>query len=191
MASSFDEETETPEMETLASLAENLVYRLPGCADLMIRKTIQEVYRDFCRRSCCLQGRRHFTISYDEPDIVVGPMFGGLIDCIAEITYNRRKLGKRDYVVTGSRISFRDGLIPYDGCDESQLPKIDVLTIEIPKIGSERVPCWFLQKHGEDICAGVLARLQRMTGKAWSDATEAQMNNIVYENAVNEARMRY
>ena len=41
MANSFQQEQEPPEFETVAELAENLVYRLPGCTDLMIRKAVR------------------------------------------------------------------------------------------------------------------------------------------------------
>ena len=45
MANSFDTELETPELESLSSLAQHLVYRLPECDDATIRLTLREVYR--------------------------------------------------------------------------------------------------------------------------------------------------
>lgn len=190
MSNSFESEIEEPEMDALSSLAENLVYLLPGCADVMVRKTLQEVYRDFCRRSCCLCGRRHFVLS-SEGTVSVAPMFGGLLDCISEVRYNGRVLGYMDYTTMGTRINFRDALVPEPDCDDSQLPEIDVTFVEMPKMNSECVPCWFVQRHGESVCAGVLARLMAMTGKAWSDPQQAAENRVRYENAVCEARMRY
>jgi len=35
----------------LNTLAEECVYMLPGCGDLMLRKTLQQVFRDFCQRT--------------------------------------------------------------------------------------------------------------------------------------------
>ena len=51
MANSFQQEQDPPEFEKVSELAENLVYRLPGCTDLMIRKAIRSVFRDFCRET--------------------------------------------------------------------------------------------------------------------------------------------
>ena len=49
MASSFHEPWEVPEMADIAALAENVVYRLPGVADVMVRKMLQVAYADFAR----------------------------------------------------------------------------------------------------------------------------------------------
>ena len=58
MANSFQGEAGQPELASVSELAENLVYRLPGCADIAVRKTIREVYREFCRETQCLTAER-------------------------------------------------------------------------------------------------------------------------------------
>lgn len=195
MASEFDNELETPEMETLAGLADNLVYLLPGCSNLMVRKTLQTVYRDFCRRSCCLCGRRQFTLEPEQDSVTVAPRFGGIVECVAEVTYNGRKLDSmRDYWVsdgTTVRIGFVPRLVPAEGTDAERLPNVDVIVTEMPALNSENVPSWFVQRYGEIVTAGVMARLMIMNGKPWSDPQQAQFERIQYENGVNEARMRY
>lgn len=192
MATSFDNEYETPEIDKLSSLAENLVYLLPGCTDLMVRKTLQEVYRDFCRRSCCLRGRRRFELHHGDGVLAVSPIYGGFVDCVTSVKYNRMTLDTRDYDVIGgatTKVAIRKSLVPR--CEEHCHPHVEISFVESPMLNSEDVPAWFIQRHGEDVCAGVLAKLMSMTGKAWSDAQQAQMNRIVYENAVSSARISF
>lgn len=193
MANSFENEREAIELETLSSLAVNLVYRLPGCPDLIVRKTLDDVYRDFCRRSCSLRARRHLLLHHHECEIQVPPMFGGITDSVTFVTWRKRRLDEHyDYtVIPGNPPSVRFDRRYVPGHCERDLPEVYVESVEIPKIGSERAPRWFLSKYGEYIVSGVLARLMSMSGKQWSDGAQAQVENIRYENAVSEARMDY
>ena len=51
----FTTEWERPEFDSVPSLAEDMVYLLPGCDAVLIRKMLQSAYRDFCRRSAALR----------------------------------------------------------------------------------------------------------------------------------------
>jgi len=194
MASEFDSELETPEMETLASLAENIVYRLPGCSDIMIRKTIRDVYRDFCRRSCCLCGRRQFKISHADKIIPV-PSEYGYVDSVSEVRLNGRVLiGGRDYMVLGGSpvmIEISDRILPREGVEEENLPLLDIVSVQIPRLESESSPRWFIEKYGEYIVSGVLSRIMAMSGKAWSDQPQSKIELLRYENGLNEARVNF
>ena len=162
MASEFDNELEAPEMEALANLAENLIYRLPGIADIMVRKTIQEVYRDFCRRSCCLHGRRYLKIGHDcDGKVLFAPLYGGMVDLVTDVCINGHRLYDTDYVNRGGTVHLPRRFVP----SEFDVYDIDALVVEIPAMNSESVPSWFVQRHGDSICSGVLARLMSMTGK--------------------------
>ena len=58
MGNTFQSEVEPPELESLADLSENVVYRLNGCDDLTVRKTLQEVAREFVRETQALTARQ-------------------------------------------------------------------------------------------------------------------------------------
>ena len=62
--------------------------------------------------------------------------------------------------------------------------------MEIPHIGEERAPKAFLQRYGDAIIDGALARLFSMSGKAWTDAEQARQHAVAYSNALSEARLR-
>lgn len=187
--SSFDSELELPDMETIASLVENLVYRLPGCSSIMIRKTLQEVYRDFCRRSCCLLTPRRFDLRSGETRFAVPPEYEGEL-CVTEVRIGGRKLDEGlDYNVSGGFV-FLNRRHTY-GCDEAHPVKLHVLCVEVPRIGSEDAPVGFVQRYGDAICAGVLFRLMSMTGKPWSDQQQAIIKNAEYEHAVGCRRIEY
>lgn len=67
--------------------------------------------------------------------------------------------------------------------------KIRVRIVELPKMGSEVAPKWFLDKYGEAVVAGALTRLFGMNGKPWADAVQAQSELIRYENFTTQARI--
>lgn len=200
MANSFQEEQERPELVTVAELAENLVYRLPGCTDLMIRKAIQDVCREFCRETKCLTADRVLPLEDGETDYPVTPVYGGIVGEVREVSLcGRRLVGGRDFCLsTGSCVVVRldrrfvqpEGNVPpAEEHIHGRERHLRVRATEYPKLGSERVPSWFVARHGEAVCSGVLARLCAMTGRAWTDPSVAADERLRYENAKSEARM--
>ena len=207
---SFQTERELPEFESIAALAEKLVYRLPGCDNEMIRRQLQDTYRDFCRLSSCFTLPREMEIEDGERHYPVPSLFPGTyVDSVTEVWLDGRKLfAPRDYVVEIGRtpvicLSHRnvpDGQGDRErelaasgelsdrshGCDRH----LRVTAIEIPKNGSERAPRWFYDKYGDAIVSGALSKLFAMTGKAWSDPAQATTENVRYENFLTEARVR-
>lgn len=210
MANSFNKEQTKPEFEALADLAEDLVYRLPGCDDVMVRKTLQNVYRDFARQSCVFKTVRRAHIVGHES--CFGPTISDMyVDSVVDVRIGNRKLvyGHEYEIVGNSKIVFR-GLPNFDvGCGDEGLrfivdgaelpphfkkevvPDVEITCVEVPKNGSESVPSWFFDKYSEAIVSGVLFRLMSMTNKPWSDPAQAMIEKVTYESAMNEARARY
>jgi hypothetical protein len=96
--SAFETEWEKPEFDSVPSLAENAVYLLPECNDVILRKTLQEVYRDFCKRSAALRTWRKVVPPHKEADGLFGrghdfvsfgfavtPVLSGEIDCVTQV----------------------------------------------------------------------------------------------------------
>lgn len=192
MGVSFYDEWEKPEYENLANIAENLVYRLPGCTDVMIRKTIASVYRDFCKRTCVIKTRRRICIEHGKHRYpLVAVVQDCVIDCICDITReNGAPFDGRggEYSIEGSdTIMLPDRLLPNEG--EKSL--IEVTCIEIPKLSSERAPQLFIERYGDAIESGVLMKLMIMSGRPWSDPQQAAQEARAYENALTETRVRY
>lgn len=180
--STFNQEFEKPELENLRDLVDGLVYRLPGCDLVMIRKTMQEVYRDFCKASCALNSKR--TISATGDDIYLEPYFGE-IESVTEVYCDNHRLTQgADFTVVGKET-------PVLKVSSRHKGMLTVVVTEIPSIGSERVPRWFLRRYGDAIVSGTLARLMTMSGRAWSDPTQGAYHWGVYENEKNVARQRY
>lgn len=220
MAESFHTEWEKPELDSLANLAENLVYRLPGCDETLIRKTLQEVAREFVADTKCFTSRQSV-----EPDgdgyCTVSPTFsGGIVDEVREVWKDDRLLRRgvdwvwhggsglriaahmRSSVRSGGTVleqtrdsvRFTPGVNRMDASAEEPRDKSSGLTaVVVENLGlfTDKVPRWFLRKHGDGICSGVLGRLFAMTGKAWSDAQQAADERVRYENAKSEERMRH
>lgn len=195
MANFYETEWESPELDTLPSLAQHLVYRLNGCDDTLVRITLQEVYRDFCRRSCCLRVRRHFERCLDS-DYFVAPMFGGEVERIIAAYDGCMILREgRDYIVQGNVVKFIRSLHnpppaeppanPSPSPDGRTVFGLSISWIEIPSLSSEKIPLWLLKKHGDTICSGVLSRLMAMSNKPWSDPQMAVIESNRYEAALN------
>lgn len=175
MANSFDTELETPELESLSSLAQHLVYRLPECDDATIRLTLREVYRDFCRRACCLRVRRHF----HGPCCHIPVAFGGTVLQVTEVWSGTHRLrAGREFTCAGSNV-----MIPHHRCDD-----VVIAWVEIPPLSCEEAPQWILDKYGDALCSGALARLLAQPNRPWSDQQMAVAESQRYEAAVGEER---
>ena len=189
MASSFHEPWEVPEMADIAALAENVVYRLPGVADVMVRKMLQVAYADFARLSCCFVSWRDIEIEENEASYPVAAMIPGMnVTSVSEVLLDGRKLiAGRDYRI------FAAGVVPVvvleDHTLTADLRTLSIRAVELPKYNSEKAPRWFIEKYGEAVVAGALVKLYGMGGRRWSDADMARQEMVRYENFCTEARL--
>lgn len=185
MGNSYENELECRETETLASLAEDIVFRLPGCTDLMIRKTLESVYRDFCRKTCALVTRRCFEITHGRVGYLVSAVLSDCsIDCVRKVEVDGREV---DFPIGNDCTIFVDErFLPLEG----ETRKMVVETVEMPNVGAEYAPRWFLRKYGDAIVSGVMANLCLMTGRTWSDPQVAAVEAAKYASAMTEARVR-
>lgn len=204
MASAFQIEQEKPEFALISELAENLVLRLPRCEDVMIRKAIQDVFRDFCRETKCLTAERLVQIEPGCAEYPLFPMFGGCVMDVRTVAIGPCRLRRKmDYSTYGTSPLVLVLMPHFVGCPTPpedwvhQNPAVchprmmRVRQEEMPSLNSEKVPCGFIERYGEAICSGVMFRLCSMSGRSWSDANLAALERINYENAKSEERMRH
>ena len=217
MANSFQQEQETPELEMISELAENLVLRLPRCEEVMIRKTIREVFREFCRETKCLTAERMIDMAPGRLDYPLPSVFGGVVTNVRAVAIGHLLLKQGwDYSTHGTmplvlHLSPRwvplphppkpDGMVlpvavpgenvpPAEAHIHTRPVRMRVVQEEVPSMNSEKAPRGFIELHGEAICSGVMARLCSMTGRSWSDPQVAAFERVNYENAKSEERMR-
>ena len=217
MPGASQNEWDEPELENLANLAENLVYRLPGCDEVLIRKTLQEVAREFVAETQCLTSRQLLEADKDGMCYPV-PFFGGAVADVREVWLSRRRLAKgRDWEFSASSglrlfphlsIFRPDAFLDREERDArrftpgvnmmessgGRIPDggtpVTVFVVERLPLFSEMLPRAFLQKHGDALCSGTLGRLFAMSGKPWSDPQQALDERIRYDNAKSEERMK-
>ena len=188
MASSFDMERAVPEYAAIAELADNLVYRLPGCEDETVRRSLREAFCDFCRLSNALVTVQDVAL---EPGTCNYPVPAVTPKCTVESVASVELRGYslragRDYgILPGPELVFRESLLPAEGEECS----VCVKCVEMPRTGSERAPRWFIRKYGDAICAGALVKLFGMTGRPWSDPMQMRMELVRWENAITTTRM--
>ena len=217
MANFFQTEWEAPDLDSLASLAENLVYRIRGCDDTLLRKTLQEVAREFVADTQCLTSRQTLVPGAGGLYYPV-PVFRGKIADVREVWKDRRLLRKGiDWnwpVGSGLRIAprlvggcvNRSSSAPAPSDSRRYPPSVNMMdaepsehkapaspfvavVVEHLPLFFENLPREFLQSHGDAICSGVMARLCSMSGRPWSDPQVAALERTNYENAKSELRM--
>ena len=199
------EEAEPTEIEHLGSLAERMVYRLPGCADLMIRMELQNAWYDFANKTSLLrfdmkaplvlhQHRYEFKVPCDA---VIKEMRNVRLGCMRPHRHHRHHYHHFHTWIMGDHI--REGLGGHGErpfiellfpVDEDLLKHEDTVFCQLecrPKMGSEAIPRWIYDKYADAIVNGAMYRLCSMTGKPWSDAAVATDALRIYENAMNEA----
>ena len=176
-------------MADIAALAENIVYRLPGVADVMVRKMLQAAYADFARLSCCFVSWCDTETEEDVTEYPVAAMIPGMtVAAVSEVRIDGRKLVHgRDYRI------FNAGMAPVVVLESHTMsadPRIlSVRAIEQPKYNSERAPRWFIDKYGEAVVSGALVKLYGMSGRRWSDQDMARQEMVRYENFCTNARL--
>lgn len=201
MPNPFQQEQERPELETISELAENLVLRLPRCEDVMVRKAIQDVYREFCRETKCLTSERLVEIEPGCAEYPLFPVFGGVVTDVRAVAIGPQPLKRGpDYSTRGARpvvlvlsprwIGETPSVPPAEAHVHGMPRRLRVVQEEVPSLTSEKAPRGFIEKHGEAICSGVMFRLCSMSGRSWSDANVAALERVNYENAKSEERMR-
>ena len=185
---SFMDERETIDYDSLMSLADFIVIRLPGCDNEMIRKYISIIYRDFVKRSYTLKSKQTIELKNGKTSYHLCPQILGCnVDWIVGVGINSYKLCASEYAHVNDSININPRHLPRKG----EKREIVVECLEVPRLGEERAPSWFIRKYGDAIVSGVLMNLMRMSGKAWSDPQQAAVEAIAYENALTENRMHY
>lgn len=218
MGNSFENEWDAPEFDSVAQLAENAVYLLPECNDVILRKTLQETYRDFCKRSAALRTWRKIPLDPRLAHYPISPVLSGEIDCVTQVRWPHGVEMTRRWRVEGDPpelhflggfphhffVSHPDVAIVQDRVNVGSLPveigpgrehpcsvwSIWVETVEVPALNEERAPKPFLRRYGDALVDGALARLYSMSGRPWSDGEQARARAVSYQNAVSEARQR-
>lgn len=179
----------------LNTLAEECVYMLPGCGDLMLRKMLQQVFRDFCQRTGTLITRDTGIVTHEADTLALCKdngefqvFYGARIAASGEELKNCR-INDCMLIEECGDMSVEFSL-PQDEDDEDGDPveyDVDVTYSYVPRIGTEVAPLWYLNKYGDAIVAGTLFRLLSMPNKPWSDPTTGQLKAIEYQNALNNA----
>lgn len=177
---------------TLTNLMENMIYRLPGCTELMIRKELQHTLIEFCEITGALVLR--IPINYKEGTnsyLVTTPSVNYVIRQVNSYstTWGNTK-NSTDFAIYKELdkyyVSFNVKPNANDLLENTH-PQYVVECVCVPTINAENVPEEFLKRFSSALIAGTMARLMSMSGKAWSDIAHANIRNIEYQNALNDA----
>lgn len=184
-------------MKSLFTLAEEMILQLPGASDLAVRKALQRACRKFCQDTAIFRQRIEIPVEEHVYSYLVVPNMS------AQITH----VDKARLVAGGSwrRLPIVDKHVYQDNdgqywlvldkwlvdstLEEDEEAKISVQVTLIPDIGSEELPCGFVDKWGQAIIAGAMIQLCGTPGVAWSNPGLAQQNMSIYHDWVTDAAM--
>ena len=191
-----DAESQAIAVTGLGTLIGELKWKLPGCDDLEIRKTLGEVFREFCRTTSALTWERSFPITQELLHLRVGIPFSCIADSLASVALGGREVCSRNYTFSndGASVHFhfsRDWLesVLTDD-DQHRRHRLNMKLVLVPMVGAESAPTQFMQAHSEAFVAGALARLTAMQGKPWHSPSVSALNADTYSNLCSVATLR-
>ena len=179
------------QIANLGSLAENMVFDLPGCADMMVRKKLQEVFAEFCHKTNALLFNAVVPLKHGVAKYALNAPFNCIVESVVRVANGNRLLRVwRDYTLSDGcpvHVVLPDGFTENIAHFPPEMKTLACRCVLVPRLNSEECPDWFLQKYGYAIRAGAMARLKEMGGRPWADNSQATREMITYTNAMNEA----
>lgn len=185
----------------LAALADQCIYRLPGCSDLMLRKEMQKVIVEMCEYTSALI----FPITIEIHPLVNTyyiPLPFDYVSCRVDSVKTSHPETSRitpdDVEIDWEpvpRIIFKktytkEELAQIENGDNARPFEITVNINAMPTLGTDDYPESFLRRWQSTIVSGTLARLFSMADKPWSDATHASIEANAYNNGLNDIAVR-
>lgn len=206
----FNEEAEGIEIKHLGDLAGEMVYRLPGCSALMIRKELQQSWYEFASRTGILrfpmkmalvEGKRKYGLTAPCPAAIsrVSGFMLAMEDADGVHPHRYEWAWHRiGYANNGEHATvLLDFNIDADflKTDNRLLCKLECR----PLVATEDIPAPMYARWGHAIVAGAMAHLcalntnkynyQVAGNRPWADPALAQQSQIEFENAINEASL--
>lgn len=177
----------------ISQLADRVVYRVNGCDDVTIKLVLHAAFSDFARLSCCFTTIRHVELEAGEGEYPVVPMTPRMfVDSVSGVMLRGRRLETpRHYVVRTGRVPvvvLAPELVP-DSVDAGNPIVISIRAVERPRMNSGYAPSWFIEKFGDAVVSGALAKLFAMSNRPWTDPVQAQIELTAWQNALSSARI--
>ena len=179
----------------LSVLAEQCVYRLPGCSDLMLRKELQKVIVEMCERTSAMSFTVSFEVKPNETRYYIA-IPCDLVHCRIESVTSSDPKG---YSINNDNVSVEWEPYPClildrafaDNELSSEHPlEVTVVINAMPALGNDDYPESFLKRWQSTIISGTLANLFMMTGKPWTDVACGAIEANAYNNGLNDIAIR-
>lgn len=185
----------------LSVLAEQCIYRLPGCSDLMLRKELQKTIIEMCEMTSVMTFPISFEVQPLEDKYYIALPFD-LVLCRIDSVYTnhpeRSKVNPEDFEIIWEpvpqikmkRIYTQEEMNLIENGALKEPFEITVMVNAMPALGADDYPETFLRRWQSTIIAGTLARLFSMTGRPWSDPNAAAIEANSYNNGLNDIAVR-
>lgn len=178
----------------LADLLDDMVYLLPSCPDLVMRKQLMKVWRLFAEKSGCWKEDVAIPLEAGRVMYPVVSAKGGEVRSV-DSAWTVSRLGRRKAAPYVKAVRTEGGWavavhgVPPIGFD-GEPPTLFLRVTLIPQRNSEAVPQSILDRHGADLAAGAVAYLAMQEGRPWANAVIAAQNLAEWQNALHDAAIR-
>lgn len=182
----------------LADVLDDIVYLLPGCPDVTIRKELARVWRRFAESTSCWKEVLPVPLMAGERLYPVQSAQGGVVKTVDAAFFAKREEDGRVL----RRPAWRTRAFPGpdgwsvemnhapDGQFVAQCPFMELRLTLLPVRNSEEVPPYILDRYGAELASGVVATLAAQEGRGWFNAAIAAQKGIEWRDALNVASLQ-
>lgn len=177
---------------SLADLAPEMVWRLPGCADLAVRKALQWAWSEFCVRTGAFRVRVRAEPRGEGP-VRLLPLAPPVAAHHVRVVHALARVDTpppRPVPESGHRPGWRarpGGLVEIPAFLAPDGSRFAALCELAPDPGAESVPLPLLRLHAEALVSGALWMLMSQSARPWSDPASAAAEGVRWRNALSRA----
>lgn len=181
--------------EALRALVEDIVYQMPSCPDISIRKELQRAWRDFADRTSCWKATPKVALAAGDDLYAIPTPYGATVKTVDFTAFIAPEGGFRPFRPRevrpdgGGNWLVRLQVVP-DGAFVAKWPDMEIRITLLPWRNDEDAPQWVVEKYGPALAAGAIWRLASQEGKPWSNAALAEQSLSDWRDALNEASIR-
>lgn len=157
---------------------------LNGCDEKLMLLALRQAGRDFCKQS------ESWIYEFPAVNVVLGQTdyeyiapYMSNIHRIVWVKYDNTELELEDYTFVEEKT-----LVLTNTPTSNITDGLEVKVILRPKISSEQLPSWFLERYAEYIMAGAKSYLMMMPSKPFTNANLSDFYKKIYTDGISIAK---
>jgi len=161
-----------------------MVLDLNGCDEKLMLLALRQAGRDFCKQS------ESWLYEFPAVNVVLGQTdyeyiapYMANIHRVLWVKYNNSELSLDDYTFVEEKT-----LVLANSPTANITAGLEMKVVLRPKISSEQIPSWFLERYAEYITAGAKSYLMGMPSKPFSNPNLSTFYDKIYTDGISTAK---